>query len=95
MDTIWPGGLMRDTAGRRLSTYMTPMTTSDRRRRAQPCCPAFAGQLVTVRYLGTFLGDPLEVPAGILGYVAGQLGVANPSCVRRCGGQKQPVGGRM
>ena len=43
---------------------MTPMTTSDRRRRAQHMLPGFAVQVVTVRYPDVFLSDPLEVPAG-------------------------------
>jgi hypothetical protein len=66
------------------------------------CCPAFAVQVVTLRYLGDFLGDPLEVPAGVLDYVAGQsasrigrapaaarapVGGARPG---ERGGQKQP-----
>ena len=40
-------------------------------------------QLVTVRHVGAFLGDPLDVPLVVLDYVAAQLGVADPSCVKR------------
>ena len=43
----------------------------------------FALQLVTVRHVGAFLGDPLDVPPAVLDYVAAQLGVADPSCVKR------------
>jgi Domain of unknown function (DUF4158) len=43
----------------------------------------FALQLTTVRYLGTFLSDPLEVPAVVLDRLAGQLQIADPSCVKR------------
>jgi hypothetical protein len=40
-------------------------------------------QLVTVRHVGAFLADPLDVPLVVLDYVAAQLGVADPSCVKR------------
>ena len=43
----------------------------------------FALQLVTVRWLGTFLTDPLHVPLAVLDYVAAQVEVADPSCVKR------------
>ncbi len=43
----------------------------------------FALQLVTVRWLGTFLADPLDVPLVVLDYVAAQVEVADPSCVKR------------
>ncbi len=33
--------------------------------------------------MGTFLTDPLDVPTGVLDYVATQLEVADPSCVKR------------
>ncbi len=43
----------------------------------------FALQLTTVRFIGTFLSDPLDVPAVVIDYLAGQLEVADPSCVKR------------
>lgn len=45
----------------------------------------FALQLGTVRALGTFLVDPLEVPTGAVDYLAEQVGVADPSCVKAYG----------
>jgi hypothetical protein len=43
----------------------------------------FAFQLVTERWLGTFLEDPLDVPGAVLDFVAGQLGISDPSQVRK------------
>ena len=43
----------------------------------------FALQLVTVRNLGMFLADPLDVPVELVEYVAEQLGIDDPSCVKR------------
>ncbi|SQD97346.1 MULTISPECIES: Tn3 family transposase [unclassified Parafrankia] len=43
----------------------------------------FSLQLVTVRWVGTFLEDPLDVPVPVLDFMAEQLGVADPSCVKR------------
>lgn len=43
----------------------------------------FGLQLVTVRAVGTFLPDPLDVPTAVVDYVAAQVDVADPSCVKR------------
>ena len=39
----------------------------------------FALQVVTVRNLGMFLADPLDVPPELVDYLAEQLGVEDPS----------------
>jgi hypothetical protein len=43
----------------------------------------FAVQVVTVRNLGMFLADPLDVPVELVEYLAEQLGIDDPSCVKR------------
>lgn len=43
-----------------------------------------AVQLGTVRFLGTFLPDPMDVPASVVRYTASQLGV-EPGCLERYG----------
>jgi len=42
----------------------------------------FALQLLTVRFLGTFLSNPVDVPATVVGHVARQLGI-DASCLPR------------
>jgi hypothetical protein len=37
----------------------------------------FAVQLCTVRYVGAFLGDPVAVPAVVVGYLAAQLSISD------------------
>lgn len=46
-----------------------------RRRHGAPNQLGFALQLVTVRFLGTFLPNPLAVPKPVIAHVAGQLGL--------------------
>lgn len=43
----------------------------------------FGIQMGTLRFLGTFLTDPVNVPVGVIAYVASQLSIANPQCIVR------------
>lgn len=50
----------------------------------------FALQLMTVRYVGTFLDDPLQIPGELLDYLAEQLQIEDPSCVKSYGDRERP-----
>lgn len=44
----------------------------------------FALQMCTVRYVGRFLpDDPVDVPWPVVEHLAAQLGIKDPSCVKR------------
>jgi TnpA family transposase len=43
----------------------------------------FSLVLTTARYVGTFFADPLDVPNVVIEYLAEQLQIADPSCVKR------------
>ena len=45
----------------------------------------YAVQLVTARFLGTFLTDLADVPRVVVDYLAVQLNVRDPSCLKRYG----------
>jgi hypothetical protein len=53
------------------------------KRRGEHNRLVFAVELGTVRYLGTFLADPVDVPWSMMNYVAVQLDVPDPSVIKR------------
>jgi hypothetical protein len=53
------------------------------KRRGDHMRLGFALQLTTVRYLGTFLTDPLDVPPLVTEHLAGQLRISDPACAAR------------
>ena len=42
----------------------------------------FVLQATTVRYVGVFLEDPVDVPWQVVEYLAAQLGIEDPSCAK-------------
>jgi Domain of unknown function (DUF4158) len=44
---------------------------------------SFALQIGTLRFLGVFLVDPVNIPIGVIAYMATQLGIADPQCIVR------------
>jgi hypothetical protein len=69
----WLQRLAEDAAGRGAGARL---------RRGEHMKAGFAFHLVTVRWLGTFLEDPLDLPGAVLDFVAGQLGISDPSPVK-------------
>ena len=73
-------------SGEELERYFF-LDTVDRKliakRRGDASRLGFALQLTTVRFVGRFLGDPLDVPSVVVDELADQLAIADPSCVKR------------
>jgi hypothetical protein len=42
-------------------------------------------QLTTLLFIGRFLADPTDVPTEVVDYLAEQLDIADPSCVKDYG----------
>ncbi len=77
-----PSGRLSDESGE--SDEDAEDFLSDEQLAAYGCYarPPTVDELTTLRYLGKFLDDPLDVPVVVLDDVAAQLGIADPSCVK-------------
>ena len=58
-------------------------------RRGDHNCLGFALQLGTVRFLGTFLSNPVDVPASVVAYVGQQINISETTCLPRYMERKQ------
>ena len=52
------------------------------KRRGEANRLGFGLQLGTVRYLGAFIAEPVDVPTAAIDYLATQLEVGDPSCLK-------------
>jgi Domain of unknown function (DUF4158) len=55
------------------------------KRRGNSSRLGFSLQLTTLRFLGTFLDDPIDVPTAVVDELAAQLGIADASCIKSYG----------